>query len=126
MLFTFTVLYRFQVNTEPLLRNTMPSKVATKTTQTMKNHQVLYNKHPNQNVKGVAAWMQPFLHLFMKKFVIFILFSVLLIISAYFLFNELFSNKRLLILMPSLLGTIGCIYATHRIFKKYVLHSKQP
>jgi hypothetical protein len=92
----------------------------------MKNQQVLYNKHPNQNAKGKAAWMQPIFLLFMKKFVIFILFSVLLIISAYFLFNELFSNKRLLILMPSLLGTIGCIYATHRIFKKYILHSKQP
>jgi hypothetical protein len=104
----------------------MPPRSQPKQLVTMKNHQVLYNKHPNQNAKGIAAWMQPILLLLMKKFVVFILFSLLLIISAYFLFNELFSNKRIFVLMPSLLGTIGCIYATHRIFKKYILHSKQP
>ena len=92
----------------------------------MKNQQVLCPKRPNQNVKGTAAWMQPFLLLFMKKFLIFILFSVLLIISAYFLFNELLSAKRLYVLTLSLLGTIVCIYGTHRYFKKYILHSKQP
>lgn len=92
----------------------------------MKNRHVLYSKHPNQNAKGTAAWMQPFLLLFMKKFLIFILFSVLLIVSAYFLFSELFSYKRFIVLLLSLVGTLVCIYATHRIFKKYILHSKQP
>ena len=70
--------------------------------------------------------MQPFLLLFMKKFLIFILFSVLLVISVYFLFTELFSSKRFLVLMLSLVGAIACIYGSHRFFKKYIIHSKQP
>jgi hypothetical protein len=92
----------------------------------MRIRQGLYTKDRSQIAKVTAAWMQPFLPLFMKKFIVFILFSILLIISAYFLFNELYSQKRITVLMLSLVGTICCIYGTHRFFKKYILHSKQP
>jgi hypothetical protein len=90
----------------------------------MRIRQVLY---PNGqiHIAKVTGWMQQFLRLIMKKFIVFILVSILLIISAYLLFNELYSQKRILVLMLSLVGTIFCIYATHRFFKKYILQSKQ-
>jgi hypothetical protein len=62
----------------------------------------------------------------MKRVVIFILFLLVLIISEYFLLNELFSERRTMILFLSLLGTIGCILALIRIFKKYLLQPKHP
>jgi len=91
----------------------------------MRIRQVLYPNGQNQNAKMTAAWAQPFLRLIMKKFIVFILFSILLIVSAYFLFNELYSQKRIVVLMLSLVSAIFCIYATHRFFKKYILQSKQ-
>jgi hypothetical protein len=73
----------------------------------------------------MAAGTQPFLLLFMKKFLIFLLCSLLLITSEYFLLNEWFSHKRLTVLLLSLLGTILCIYAAYKFFKKYILTIKQ-
>jgi hypothetical protein len=61
----------------------------------------------------------------MKKFLIFILFLLLLIVSEYLLLNELFSHKRTGILLLSLLGTLLCIYALIKFFKKYILPAKQ-
>jgi len=75
---------------------------------------------------GTAAWMQPFLIMFMKKFLIFSFLLLLLIISEYFLLNELFSYRRLFILLPSLLGTLVFIYILIRFFKKYILPAKHP
>jgi hypothetical protein len=57
----------------------------------------------------------------MKKFLIFIFFSVLLILSEYFLLNELFAYRRLPILLLSLVATIACIYALVKFFKKSIL-----
>lgn len=64
-------------------------------------------------------------YLFMKKFLIFILFLLLLILSEYFLLNELFAQKRIFILLPSLVITVLCIYAVIKFFKKYILPVKQ-
>ena len=89
----------------------------------MKNQQVLFPKTPDQNAEGMAAWMQPFL-LFMKKFLVFILFLFLLVLSEYFLLNELLAERRVAILLPSLVGTLLCIYAVIKFIKKYVLPAK--
>lgn len=62
---------------------------------------------------------------FMKKFLIFILVLLLLIISEYFLVNELFSHKRPPVLLLSLLGTVLCIYGVIKFFKKNILPLKQ-
>ena len=62
----------------------------------------------------------------MKKFLVFILFIILLIISEYFLLNELFAGRRIFILLLTLIGTVFCIYAIIKFFKKYILHSKHP
>ena len=56
---------------------------------------------------------------------IFILILLLLIISEYFLLNELFSGSiRFGIVLLSLLGTIFFIYIVIRFFKKYILPAK--
>lgn len=61
----------------------------------------------------------------MKKLTVFILFLVLLIISEYFLLNELFSkNVRPGIVLLSLLGTVVFIFVIIRFFKKYLLPTK--
>ncbi|MGZ5287146.1 MAG: hypothetical protein ACXWB9_08185 [Flavisolibacter sp.] len=60
----------------------------------------------------------------MKKFLIFILFLLMLIISEYFLVNELFSRKRPLVLIIALAVSICCIIAAVRFFKKYYISSK--
>jgi hypothetical protein len=74
---------------------------------------------------GNGCWTQPFF-CFMKKLSIFILILVLLIISEYFLLNELFSrNIRVSVLLLSIMGTIVFIFAIIRFFKKYILTAKQ-
>ena len=61
----------------------------------------------------------------MKKLTVFILILLLLIVSEYFLLNELFSgNIRITILLLSLLGTVVFVYAVIRFFKKYILPTK--
>ena len=60
----------------------------------------------------------------MKKFLIFSFLLLLLIISEYFLLNELFSHRRIFILLPSLLGTLLFIFILIRFFKKYILPVK--
>jgi len=60
----------------------------------------------------------------MKKFLIFSFLLLLLIISEYFLLNELFSHRRIFILLPSLLGTLFFIFILIRFFKKYILPVK--
>ena len=62
----------------------------------------------------------------MKKFLIFSFLLLLLIISEYFLLNELFSHRRIFILLPSLLGTLLFIFILIRFFKKYILPVKHP
>ncbi|HTM94064.1 MAG TPA: hypothetical protein VL095_16700 [Flavisolibacter sp.] len=61
----------------------------------------------------------------MKKLTVFILILLLLIISEYFLLNELFSGSiRVSIVLLSLLSTVVFIYAVVRFFKKYILPAK--
>jgi hypothetical protein len=62
----------------------------------------------------------------MKKFLTFILFLVVLILSEYYFLNEVFAHKRMFILLPSLLLSVLCIFAIVRFFKKFILPSKQP
>ena len=61
----------------------------------------------------------------MKNFIIFILFLLLLIVSEYFLLNELLAARRLGIVLPSLLGTVLFIYLVIKFFKKNILPTKQ-
>jgi len=61
----------------------------------------------------------------MKKFFVFTIFLLLLIISEYFLINEIFSQKRIGVLIPSLLGTVIFLFVVIRFFKKYILPVKQ-
>jgi hypothetical protein len=75
--------------------------------------------------RGKAAWLQPFPNLFMKKFLVFFIFLALLILSEYFLLNELLSYRRLSVLLPSLLGTVFFIYAVIKFIKKYMFAGKQ-
>jgi hypothetical protein len=75
--------------------------------------------------EGTAAGFAAFL-LFMKKLTVFILILLLLIVSEYFLLNELFSrNMRIGIVLLSLLGTVIFIVVVVRFFKKYILPAKQ-
>ena len=69
--------------------------------------------------------MQPFF-ITMKKFLIFIVFLVLIITSEYVLVNELFTGKRLVVLLISSVATVFFIYLTTRFYKKYILPGKQP
>jgi hypothetical protein len=62
----------------------------------------------------------------MKKFLIFIGFLVLIIVSEYVLVTELFTSKRLAVLLISSVTTVFFIYLTTRFFKKYILPGKHP
>jgi hypothetical protein len=62
----------------------------------------------------------------MKKFLIFIGFLVLIIASEYILVNELFTGKRIFVLLTSAVSTVFFIYLTTRFFKKYILPGKHP
>lgn len=63
--------------------------------------------------------------LFMKKLTVFILILLLLIVSEYFLLNELLSGSiRVSIVLLSLLSTVVFIYVVVRFFKKYILPAK--
>jgi hypothetical protein len=78
----------------------------------------------NQNLKDSVpdGRFSPF---YMKKFLVFISFLLLLITCEYFLVTELFTQKRPLILVISLLGSVIFIFAAYRFFKKYFLSAKQ-
>ncbi len=60
----------------------------------------------------------------MKKFVVFAILILMLIVSEYLLLSELLAQKRYYILLPGLLLTVFCIYAIKKAFKKYVLQGK--
>jgi hypothetical protein len=66
-----------------------------------------------------------FSFIYMKKFLVFISFLLLLITCEYFLVNEMFTQKRPAILVISLLGSVVFIFAAYRFFKKYFLSTKQ-
>jgi len=86
----------------------------------MKNNQ--YCNPQQVNAKGTAAGFCSLSFLFMKKLTVFILILFLLIISEYFLLNELLSgNIRVGIFLLSLLSTVIFIYVIVRFFKKYIL-----
>ena len=63
--------------------------------------------------------------MFMKKLFAFIALLILMIISEYFLLNELFSHRRFTVLLLSLVGTVIFLFAVIRFFKKYILAAKQ-
>jgi hypothetical protein len=62
----------------------------------------------------------------MKKFLIFIGFLVLIIASEYVLVNELFTDKRIFVLLVSAVATVFFLYLTTRFFRKYILPGKHP
>jgi hypothetical protein len=74
---------------------------------------------------GNGCQLQPFF-LTMKKFLIFIGFLVLIIVSEYVLVNELFTSKRLSVLLISSVATVFFLFLTTRFFKKYILPGKHP
>lgn len=78
----------------------------------------------NPNVKERLPGSS-FISHFMRKFLIFIGFLFLLILSEYFLVTELFGQKRPLVLIISLMSSIIFIIAAYRFFKKNFLTSKQ-
>ena len=60
----------------------------------------------------------------MKKFLIFIFFLTVLIIAEYYFFIEMFSQKRVIVLMPGLLVMALAIYAIFRFAKKNIVSTK--
>ncbi len=60
----------------------------------------------------------------MKKFLVFILFLTVLIVAEYYFFTEMFAQKRILVLLPSLLVMILSIYAIFRFAKKDIINTK--
>lgn len=77
------------------------------------------------NAKGTAAGGSHSFIMFMKKLFAFIALLILMIISEYFLLNELFSHRRVTVLLLSLVGTVIFLFAVVRFFKKYILAAKQ-
>jgi hypothetical protein len=61
----------------------------------------------------------------MKRFLLFILFLTVLIAAEYYFFTELFSEKRLAVLLPSLLIMAVSIFGIFRFAKKTLSQSKQ-
>ena len=59
----------------------------------------------------------------MKKFLIFILFLTVLIIAEYYFFVEVFSQKRTVILLPSLLIMGLSIFGIFRFAKKRFINT---
>lgn len=60
----------------------------------------------------------------MKKFMVFILFLTLLIVAEYYFFVELFSQRRMLVLLPGLMLMGGAILGIFRFAKKTILAPK--
>jgi hypothetical protein len=60
----------------------------------------------------------------MKKFLIFILFLTVLIVAEYYFFIEMFAQKRIFILLPSLLLMGVSIYGIFRFAKRNILNTK--
>lgn len=80
---------------------------------------MLYKRYRYWN----GCHMQPF-PFFMKKFITLIIFSLTLVIAEYFLVNELFFQKRIIVIISCLLVTFFSIFAFFKFFKKNILHSK--
>ena len=59
----------------------------------------------------------------MKKFLAFILILSLLIVSEYYFFTEIFTQKRVAILVVSALVILLCLYRLIRIFKRSFISS---
>ena len=60
----------------------------------------------------------------MKKFLIFIFLLTVLIVAEYYFFIEMFSQKRALVLLPSLLVMALSIYGIFRFAKKNIIPPK--
>ena len=61
----------------------------------------------------------------MKKFILFILFISLLILSEYYFFVEVFSEKRVAVLLPSLVLMILSLFGIFRFAKRNILKTSQ-
>jgi len=59
----------------------------------------------------------------MKKFIRFITILSLLIVSEYYFLTEVFSQRRVFILIISLLVIFACIYGLVRFFKRSFISS---
>jgi hypothetical protein len=62
--------------------------------------------------------VQPFSFTLMKKFLTLFLFILLLIVSEYFLVNELLSYQRLMVLLLSLVSFVFCTFIIVHLFRK--------
>lgn len=56
----------------------------------------------------------------MKKFFVFILILLSLIVSEYYFLTEIFTQKRIPVLVVSFVVTIVCLYCLIRYFKRSV------
>ena len=61
----------------------------------------------------------------MKKFITYIFFLTVLIISEYYFFTEIFSQKRMPVLMASSLVMLATIFGIFRFAKKNIINAKQ-
>ena len=62
---------------------------------------------------------------FMKRFLIFILLLSVLITSEYYFFSELFSGRRLYVLLPGLTLMLLSVFGIFRFVKKISLQAKR-
>lgn len=63
---------------------------------------------------------------FMKKFLIFIFLITILIMGEYYFINEVFAQRRLLVMGTSLFVIIVSVYTIFRFAKKRFIGIKQP
>jgi len=61
----------------------------------------------------------------MKKFITYIFFLTVLIISEYYFFTEIFAQKRLPVLMASSMVMLATIFGIFRFAKKNIINTKQ-
>jgi hypothetical protein len=59
----------------------------------------------------------------MKKFIIFILILLLLIVSEYYFLTEIFTQRRLMVIAPSCLLIVLCLFGLVRFLKRSVISS---
>jgi hypothetical protein len=59
----------------------------------------------------------------MKKFLVFILILSLLIVSEYYFFTEIFTQKRPLVIAVSAVVIAACLYRLIRFFKRSFISS---
>lgn len=77
-----------------------------------------------KEVQGTGPSLRPFSFILMRKFFVFISSLAVLITAEYYFLTEIFSQKRLPVLVISLLLVLLCILVFIRFFKKSVSTKK--